>query len=176
MQQRKPAPPIFDTDEPAVPISNPLPKVPPIDIKIGDSDDDSSFEEILLMPSSKPALQDISKFWELISSFGWKDKPQLTTKIRNAVSDKYAQLSEADRTAFDSHVKTLRMALDKSIKTKQLYDKFSRKLQPGEIFALLIHVIFRGKEFYESMVRDPSPIGYLVGVVDEFEMVPIYRT
>lgn len=175
MKQRKPTPPIFDTDDlNQVPdIINPLPKLQPMDIQVGDSDDDSSssFEEITLNPIDKPTLADVDKFWEFIAKFGWQDKPRLTQTIKNRVTTSFGQLNQINKDTFNKHIKNFKKKLNRVIKSKKLYDKFSRKLGYVEMENLLLHVIMRGQSFYETILDDPSPIGYLVGKTaadDEF--------
>lgn len=177
MKQRKPAPPIFNTDEidPVVEVvSNPLPKMEPMDIQIGDSDDDSSsssFEEITLNPGEKASMTSKVIFWEFIAELGWQDRPRMTQTIRNRVSTKYSGLNTSNKDAFQTHIKYFSKKLNRAIERKKLIDKFSRKLNNQELSSLLQHVIMRGESFYNTIIDDPSPVGYLVGATssaDEF--------
>lgn len=180
--QRKPAPPIFDTDDITNVheiISNPLPKLVPMDITVGDSDDDSSssFEEITLNPVNKPTMENVNEFWAFIAKLGWQDKPRFTQTIRNRVEKDYAQLNPANKAAFNTHVRYFKGELNKAIERKNLYDKFARKLNYIYYERLLLHVIMRGQSFYNTIVGDPSPIGYLIGATetsDEFVIDNIF--
>jgi hypothetical protein len=182
MKQRKPAPPIFDTDtlENKLDIlpAKPLPKIEPIDIQISDSEDSSSYEEITLNPKDSFSMTDINNVWEFIEKIGWSDKPRLTTVIKNRAITNFSQLNDANQRAFQVHIKNKKKKLDKAIHRKKLYEKFARKLTKDEIELFLLHIILRGKSFYETILDDPSPIGYLVGDTsnkDEFMSENIFK-
>jgi hypothetical protein len=181
MKIRKPAPPIFDTEEVHISetIVNPLPKIQPIDIQMEDSDDDSSssFEEITLNPIVS-GTSNVEDFWAFIAKIGWLDKPRLTQTIKNRVITNYSQLNSSNKEVFNKHIAYFKNKLNKVIKSKKLHDKFSRKLNYAENEYLLLHVIMRGRSFYETIIEDPSPIGYLIGktaVDDEFVFGNIFK-
>lgn len=180
MKQRKPAPPIFDIDElPSVyTVSNPLPKINPIDIVLSDDEESSSFEEIAFNIQEKPNLANVDEFWTFISKMDWQDRPLLTINIRDRVKNSFSQLTNKDKFDFIEHIKNFKNKLSEAINNKKLYDKFHRKLNDEEKNLLLVHVIMRGKNFYETMVADPSPVGYLIGktsTTDEFPKENIFN-
>jgi len=165
MSARTIAQPIFDSEPAEIAISNPLPKCKPLDIVFDDSDD-SSIEEIPIN-LNRPRFIIESDMWTWIAEFNIKDNSQKRYRYDtdNSVSQfttEYAKLTNINKKSFAEFYRPVYKVLTDTFNKKQVWDKLERKLNQDEQQSLLVHIIMRGKSFYDSIKNDPLFAGYLV--------------
>jgi hypothetical protein len=163
------AKPIYNSKNAPVEVAKPL-VCAPVDIVIdGDDDDDSSIEEVTLNVTGN-VIRNVDDYWTYISSLKWADRGNYKHLKSNALR-LTGELTDADRISIGAYNSDHRDALITAFNSKKIFANLERTLNDNEKLSLIVHVIFRGKHFYATVLEDPLFIGYLVGKTkqqDEF--------
>jgi hypothetical protein len=172
------AKPIFDSEPVEIAVSNPLPECKPMDIIVDDSDDDDSSIEVLSLNMDRPMFPDQAAAWEYIESFGVKDLSQrrnrynCSTESVDAWSADMNRLTPTNKQTFINYYRVLFQDLERVFTEKEVWSKLARTLNTTGQQSLIMHIVIRGKTFYNSILDDPLFAGYLVNAnigLDEFK-------
>jgi len=172
--------PIFDLTEETV--ARPLPQCAPVDVVVGDSDDDDSIEEIELnVNMDLDIITSDTEFWNYIKNFKWVDATSNSRDNKKIVSACSKWISELTKKSFQSfrvYFDNKYVILGELLISRGVFPKLERTLNSKETRYLLNHIILRGEEFYNTIIQDPFFVGYLVGKTaasDEFHHASVRR-
>lgn len=174
------AKPIYEASRTEVVVAKPLPVCAPMDIVIGENnsdDDDSSIEDVTLNISDGETVKTENDYWTFISTFKWCDKSALrgsTTfnSLMSNVSTLTKDLGTASKTSVTKFNKMFVTKLEETFAQKNVLSKLERTLTTVEARSLAAHIVFRGKNFYETIISDIFFVGYLVGKTPESDEFP----